>query len=153
MFKLTEKNMLTIFAGFLLLCIVIIFFTLVIGCSSKETEKTDVIRLHDIWALESIAGEKLIIDEQIKNLPMIEIYVEEERVYGNTSCNSLEGKVKIDENEITFSEIIATEMACPGDLEQRFLSALQSINNYKIEKMRLLLFEDGIEKMVFRKID
>lgn len=126
---------------------------LIFNCSSKETEKIDVMRLHDIWALESINGEKIELNENIKNLPMIEIYVEDERVYGNTSCNSFNGKVNIEGNKISFSNIIATEMACPGNVEQRFLSSIESVDNYKIEKMRLLLFKGEVETMVFRKID
>lgn len=110
-------------------------------------------RLHDIWALESIDGEKVVIDESIKNLPKIEIYVEEERVYGNTSCNSFNGKAEMDENHISFSKIIATEIACPNDLEQRFLSAIDKVDNYKFGKMRLFLLEGEVERMVFRKID
>ena len=122
-------------------------------CSTKESAKNDIKRLHDIWALESIRGEKVVIDETIKNLPVLEIYVENERVHGNTSCNSLNGKVEIEKNRITFSDIITTEMACPGNLEQGFLSALQGVNNYKIEKLRLYLFEDEKELLTFRKID
>jgi len=121
------------------------------GCSSSN-ETTNLL-LHDIWALESIEGEKVTIDEAIKILPMIEIYVEEERVHGNTSCNTINGKIKIDGSEITFFDIITTEMACPGNLEQRFLSALGNTSNYKIEKMRLHLFDDKKELLVFRKID
>jgi len=121
------------------------------GCSSSN-ETTNLL-LHDIWALESIEGEKVTIDEAIKILPMIEIYVEEERVHGNTSCNTINGKIKIDGSEITFFDIITTEMACPGNLEQRFLSALGNTSNYKIEKMRLHLFDDKKELFVFRKID
>ena len=90
--------------------------------------------LNDIWALESIEGEKIVLDDNIKYLPKIEVYVEDKRVYGNTGCNSFNGKVNIDDNKITFSEIIATEMAVPGNLEQSFLSSIQSIDNYKIEK-------------------
>jgi len=121
------------------------------GCSSSN-ETTNLL-LHDIWARESIGGEKVTIDEAIKILPMIEIYVEEERVHGNTSCNTINGKIKIDGSEITFFDIITTEMACPGNLEQRFLSALGNTSNYKIEKMRLHLFDDKKELLVFRKID
>lgn len=127
--------------------------TIIYGCSTKETEGFNINLLHDIWALESIEREKIIIDETIKNLPMIEIYVKEERVHGNTSCNTINGKVEIDKNQIAFSDIITTEMACPGDLEQRFLSALQRVNNYNIEKLRLFLFEDEKELLTFRKID
>jgi heat shock protein HslJ len=127
--------------------------TIIYGCSTKEVEGFNVNRLHDIWALESIAGEKIIIDENIKNLPALEIYVKEERVHGNTSCNTIDGKVEIDKNNITFSEIITTEMACPGNIEQRFLSALRKVNNYKIEKLRLYLFENEKEILTLRKID
>lgn len=126
---------------------------LIIRCSTKETEKIDVMRLHDIWALESIEGEKVIIDESVRNLPVLEIYVEDERVHGNTGCNVLNGNVEIDEEKISFSKIITTEMACPGDLEQKFLSALQLVNNYQIEKLRLLLYDDNKELLTLRKID
>ncbi|MBT8382902.1 MAG: META domain-containing protein [Ignavibacteriaceae bacterium] len=132
---------------------ILLLFVLLLSCSSKETEKIDMMRLHDIWALESIDGEKVVIDESIKNLPKIEIYVEEERVYGNTSCNSFNGKAEMDENHISFSKIIATEIACPNDLEQRFLSAIDKVDNYKFGKMRLFLLEGEVERMVFRKID
>lgn len=127
--------------------------TIIYGCSTKETEGFNINLLHDIWALESIEGEKIIVDETIKNLPMIEIYVKEERVHGNTSCNTINGKVEIDKNQITFSDIITTEMACPGDIEQRFLSALQRANNYRIEKLKLYLYEDDKELLSFQKID
>ena len=134
----------------------LIFFislTFLISCSTKEAEKTDINRLHDIWALESIRGEKIVVDETVKNLPVLEIYVEDERVHGNTGCNTLNGNLKIDGNRISFFEIITTEMACPGDLEQKFLSALQKVNNYKIEKLKLYLYEDNKELLSFQKID
>ena len=127
--------------------------TIIYGCTTKEVEGFNVNRLHDIWALESIAGEKITIDETVKNLPMLEIYVEEERVHGNTSCNTIDGKVEIDKNNITFYDIITTEMACPGDLEQKFLSVLDKVNNYKIEKLKLYLYNDDQEIMIFQKID
>jgi heat shock protein HslJ len=124
-----------------------------ISCSTKEAENIDIKRLHDIWALESIEGRKIIIDETIKNLPVLEIYVEVERVHGNTSCNALNGNIKIDGNRISFFEIITTEMACPGDLERKFLSALKKVDNYKIEKLRLFLFQESEVLLTLRKID
>ncbi len=151
MFKPTEKKQLRIFVAFLITCLVIIFAALVIGCSTKETGVN--VRLHDIWALESINGEKFIKDNQTNNHPLIEIYLKEERLHGNAGCNTINGTVKVDENNISFSNIISTEMACPGDIEQRFLTALQIVDNYKIEKMRLYLFEGEEERLVFRKID
>ena len=133
---------------FLLFTISILFFA---GCSSGSSTANPL--LHDIWALESIEGEKIIIDETVKNLPVLEIYIKEERVHGNTSCNTINGKVNIDGNKISFLEISTTEMACPANVEQKFLSALNKVNNYKIEKMKLYLYEDNTELLVFKKID
>ena len=81
----------------MLFTISILFFA---GCSSGSSTANPL--LHDIWALESIEGEKIIIDETVKNLPVIEIYIKEERVHGNTSCNTIDGKVKVDKNNIVF---------------------------------------------------
>jgi heat shock protein HslJ len=134
--------------NFLSLSFIILFIP---GCSSSND--TANLLLHDIWALETIEGEKIIIDETIKTLPVLEIYVEEERVHGNTSCNTINGKVKIDGSEITFYDLIITEMACPGNVEQRFLSSLNKVNRYKIEKMKLYLSGDNKELLVLRKID
>ena len=133
-----------------------IFLSLVIvlwSCSSKETGKDADLRLHDIWALESINSEDFVKNEQTINHPVIEIYLKKERVHGNAGCNTINGKVKVDGSNIAFSEIITTEMACPGDLEQRFLTALQNVDNYKIEKLRLFLYEGEERRLVFRKID
>jgi heat shock protein HslJ len=132
----------------------IIFITiLLVHCSSKETSKGPDIRLHDIWALESISGEKFVRDVETGNHPVIEIYLNEKRVHGNTGCNTLNSKVIIDRNHITFSELITTEMACPGDLERRFLDAIKQADNYEIKKLRLFLYEGEEERLIFRKID
>ena len=131
----------------------IFILLLLTNCSTKETGKDVDVRLHDIWALESINGKEFVKDEQSRNHPLIEIYLEEERVHGNAGCNTINGNVEVDASNITFSEIITTEMACPGDLEQRFLTALQSVNSYKLKKLRLFLYENEEERLVFRKID
>ena len=112
---------------------------LLIGCSSKElTQKVDV-RLHDIWALESIDGEAYKKAKTDISHPLIEIYVEESRAQGTTNCNTLNCKLEIEGDKILFVNISVTEMNCSGDIEKRFLSALESITNYKIEKGRLFL--------------
>jgi len=153
MFKPTEKNQMKIFVAFLIICIAMVFATLVIGCSTMEAGNEVDLRLHDIWALRSINGEEFIRKNQTNNHPLIEIYLKEERLHGNAGCNTINGKVEVDGNKIAFSNIITTEMACPGDIEQRFLSAIQSVDGYKIEKLRLFLYEGEAERLVFRKID
>ncbi|MBE0572920.1 MAG: META domain-containing protein [Ignavibacteriaceae bacterium] len=132
--------------------LLLLLITVIIPNCSSSKEEADI-RLHDIWAIESIESYAVLIDESIKNLPVLEIYVAEKRVHGNTGCNTINGEVNIDGNNITFQNIVTTEMACPGNLEQRFLTNLIKVNRYKIEKLRLHLFEDDKELMVFKKID
>jgi heat shock protein HslJ len=132
----------------------IIFFFIslpVTGCSPNK-DTTDV-RIHDIWVLESIEGKSYTKGPEDESHPMIEIHLKEERLFGHTGCNDLYGTVKVTGSNITFSDIITTKMACPGDTEMRFLFALKEVNNYKIEKMRLYLFDDDKEVLVFKKID
>jgi heat shock protein HslJ len=79
--------------------------------------------------------------------------LKDEKLIGNTGCNNMNGVVKVDGNEISFSDIATTQMFCPESLEQKFLIALGKVNNYKIEKMKLYLYEDDEEIMIFQKID
>ena len=132
---------------FVLLLFTFIFF---LSCSSSET--TNVL-INDIWALESIGGEVYTRDEGEMQHPIIEIHLRDERLFGNTGCNDMHGSVKVEGSSIKFSEIVTTKMACPGDNELKFLFALGEVNKYKIEKLKLYLFDDDKELLVFKKID
>ena len=124
---------------------------LTIGCSSNK-KSADTL-LHDIWVLESIDGQTYSRVENQSLHPTIEIYLAEERFSGNTGCNNMNGKLTVDGNRISFSDIVTTKMFCVDVDETSFLSDLGKANNYKIEKMRLYLFEDEKEILVFKKID
>ena len=130
---------------------ILIFSTLTLSCSSGN-DSTDV-RIHDIWVLDSIDGIKYSRAEDQNLHPTIEIYLEEERFSGNTGCNNMNGTVKVEGSTISFSDIITTKMFCSDVDEVSFISALKKANKYKIEKMKLYLFEDDRELLVFQKID
>jgi len=130
---------------------IVFFSTLTFSCSSGN-DSTDV-RIHDIWVLDSIDGIKYSRAEDQNLHPTIEIYLEEERFSGNTGCNNMNGTVKVEGSTISFSDIITTKMFCSDVDETGFLSALKKANNYKIEKMKLYIFEDDRELLVFQKID
>ena len=132
-------------------------FILFYGCQNETVIENKNIRIEFDASMHSkvisnVNGEEFIKGEQDIH-PIIEIYLEERRVHGNAGCSTINGKVIVNENKIAFSEIITTEMACPGEFEQRFLTALQNVDNYKIEKLRLYLYEGEEERLVLRKID
>ena len=129
----------------------IVFITaLTISCSSNKEQANKL--LHDIWSLESIEGTIYIKSEDQQLHPTLEIYLAEERFNGNTGCNNMNGTVKVEGEKISFSNIITTKIFCADVDETSFLSALNKVNNYKIEKMKLYLFEDNTELLVFKKL-
>jgi heat shock protein HslJ len=133
------------------LTLLIASFFLAIGCSSnKESVNT---LLHDIWVLESIESKTYSRAENQNLHPTVEIYLAEERFNGNTGCNNMSGKITVNGSKISFTNIITTKMFCDGVDETSFISALEKANNYKIEKMRLYLYDDDRELLVLRKID
>ena len=121
------------------------------GCSSKKETTNPLI--HDIWMLESINGNAYARATGQELHPTIEVYLSEERFSGNTGCNNINGNVKVEGSTILFSDIVTTKMFCPDVDEVDFLSALGKANNYRIEKMKLYLYDNDYELLVFQKVD
>ena len=66
--------------------------------------------------------------------------VAEKRFTGNGGCNQINGNYTLDKNEIKFTDVIATKMACNDiEFENAFLSALGSIDRYEVNGNDLLL--------------
>lgn len=62
------------------------------------------------------------------------------KVTGSTGCNRLNGSFDLSgENFIKFSPLASTRMACPGNTEAKFISALGQANNWNIVNDQLLL--------------
>ena len=121
------------------------------SCSSSKKAVDPLI--NDIWILEFIKGVDYNPKIQTDLRPTIEIHLKENQVIGNTGCNNMTGTVSVEEDQITFSDIITTKMFCAESIEQEFLIALGMVNNYKIEKLELHLYQDDDEIMIFQKVD
>lgn len=128
--------------------ILTIFF---VSCSSSKKVVNPLI--NDIWILEFIKGADYNPKTETNERPTIEIHLKDNTVTGNTGCNNMSGNVTIEEDQITFSDIITTKKFCSDSIEQEFLIALGMVNNYKIEKMKLHLYQDEEELMIFQKVD
>jgi putative lipoprotein len=120
-------------------------------CSSGSKVTNPLI--NDIWVLEFIKGVEFNPKSEGIQRPTIEIHLKDNKVVGNTGCNNTKGTVVVEEDQITFSDIITTKKFCPESIEQEFLIALGMVNNYKIEKMELHLYQDDEEIMIFQKVD
>jgi putative lipoprotein len=77
--------------------------------------------------------------------PHLILNPESHRVSGSGGCNGLTGSYELHGNELTFTQMATTMMACPEgmDTEKAFLKALTEAKTWKITEQQLELFDAG----------
>jgi heat shock protein HslJ len=125
-----------------------LFAVFIIGClftacdSTKKTTAgmTDPSKLAGTWELNYITGPRIAFDGLYPNKkPTISFDVANKRVSGNSSCNSFNGKLNVDGNKINFTEPMAmTQMMCPGEGENVFVSTLKKVNAWSVSNDTVL---------------
>lgn len=118
-----------------------------------EGEFYGAIRLHDIWVLEQINGEKIDIAQDTQR-PYMEIHLDKCQVMGNLVCNTFTSDVYFGREQITFSYLMSTKIACPNlNVEQRFAQVMGAKTfNYRFEELQLTL-ENETDTLTFIKTD
>jgi heat shock protein HslJ len=112
------------------------------------------LRLNDIWAMESLFSKSFQEETNPGKRPILEFHLDQMVVMGNTGCNSFHGKMETSNDELRIKPGVMTRMACPGDLEARFLKALRDTHTFKINKLQLhLIDKHGLTLMVLKKVD
>ena len=113
------------------------------------------IRLHNIWVVEMANGLKLVPGDYANGLPVIELFVKEQRVGGNDGCNQIVGSFTATGSTISFSHLTGTTMACPGMDKGVQIGKLLSGKTfqYVFEKSHLILKQENREVLVLKNID
>lgn len=125
-------------------------FTTFNGCGYYITDY----RLHDIWVLEEINGEKVNPADFNKELPNIEINSTTNTFMGFAGCNQINGTIFFENGLLRFTNIASTRMFCgDNNKENKFLKALQGATGYKVENNRLILTNPSGLEMVLKKVD
>ena len=72
-------------------------------------------------------------------------------VSGSGGCNRVMGSYEMKNDQLTFSQVVSTMLACPQvmDTEKAFLDALRKVQRWKIEGQDLVL-TDGDGQVVAR---
>ena len=124
--------------------------TFLSGCGTYITDS----RLHDIWVLEKLNGEKVSLTNFAKEFPYLEINSSTNQFMGYAGCNRMNGTIFFERGLLRFTNIITTRMACgENNKENEFLKALQSTTFYKVENMLLTLRNPSGVELVFKKVD
>ncbi|MBL7859129.1 MAG: META domain-containing protein [Cyclobacteriaceae bacterium] len=129
------------------------------SCQSIKTTSTAISEatpqdvLNDIWVLEMVDGKPVNTADYMRELPRLEFRKADGKVIGTTGCNSIGGSYTAKNGKLSFSPLVSTRMACPGDGEHHFLSALNSVDSYKIKDLTLFLMQGTEVKLQFKKAD
>jgi heat shock protein HslJ/uncharacterized lipoprotein YbaY len=97
-----------------------------------------------LQALQSPEGPTLI--NPPGRPPELLLASDSERLSGNSGCNRLLGGFQLTGDQLRFSQLVSTKMACAADVmafEQQYLKALDQVRQWNIDK-RSLLLQDGV---------
>lgn len=121
------------------------------SCAGKKGAEAVTDLKGTSWTLKQINNID-IEQPDFARIPELNFDASEEKITGNTGCNSIFGTFKIDQNKITFGPIGSTKMACEGNGESRFNTAMNTVQTFKLTKNQLELFDGlGNEAMSFTK--
>jgi heat shock protein HslJ len=68
------------------------------------------------------------------------------RITGNGSCNNFSGSFELgSQNQISFTQMISTRMACPDmEVEDQLLKVFESADSFSLNKDTLSLLKSGM---------
>lgn len=120
------------------------------GCGNFINEEYE---LNDFWSLQSLNGTPVDSLEITRDTPALYFDVAGQRISGNAGCNRLNGSMTLQDSSLSFSKVAVTKMACPGDLENRFLDAFNRVDSYDITNAELSLLNGTDTLMTFHRAE
>jgi len=128
---------------------VAVLATTLVACNKYNYNATNVF---GEWDLAKINGQAIVKTDDI-TMPFIGFNQQEDRIYGNTGCNSFFGTMVIDSTNvdaISFDNMGSTKMMCANmEVEDEFLMTLGLVNNIEYNAQELLL-KDNANKTILR---
>ena len=112
-------------------------------------------RLHNIWVVEEMDGQKIKSADFNNGAPTLELYSEEGRVSGHDGCNRLFGKIENQQGELKFSAMGSTRMACPKmELSDQFMKLISGQSfSFSFEPHQLVLKQGNKVVMRLKNVD
>lgn len=112
-------------------------------------------RLHDIWVLDSINNKKILAADFMKGTPIVEFNLTENKIFGHTGCNSINGTIEVMGNKIQIGRLTTTRVACKDmDFENNYINSLsRKTVPYTIAPGKLRLQVNADSVFIYRKVD
>lgn len=82
--------------------------------------------LNGKWILQKINSESLMATDFAKGLPVMNLNMQTAKITGHDGCNTMSGAFEVLGNKIKFTSLASTKMACPGNKNEKQVTALIS---------------------------
>lgn len=125
--------------------LLVLFFS---GCGSTANLNPLNILTGSTWVLYSLEGNQIDKNKFGIELPSLE-FLDGGRLAGFSGCNNFSGEFTLKETEISLDPGAITKKACPGTGEPEFISTLERVKNFNVEKEKLTLLDGATELMSF----
>jgi heat shock protein HslJ len=110
----------------------------------QKLTKVDASLVDIYWKLTEIMGDPVTDNPEKTKIAHITFKIEDDRVSGNTGCNSFSGTYQLKpDNHISFSNMISTRAMCFDnmDTEDKMHKVFQLTDSYKLEGNTLTLYK------------
>lgn len=124
-----------------------ILILLFIGCSGSSNLANPNLLIGKTWILSSFKGD-LDLSKFSLGSPFIS-FLEEGRLAGFAGCNNFSGTFSLEGMGLQLDPGAITKKACSGTSDTAFISAMDNVKNFSVEKSRLILMDGTIELMSF----
>ena len=115
------------------------------SCASQKLNPT--LKTSD-WEVILIDGKKIL-----SNHPTISFIEKGRQIGGYGGCNYFGGRYEVNGENISFSKMTSTLMACIGDdLEDRFFSALDKVKKYRVKEDKLQFLDERKTVVMLLKV-
>jgi heat shock protein HslJ len=136
-----------------LIFLLLLWIVFLAACKRPESKSAiDPGQLNQTWVLQRLQGKPLAAG-QAGRIPRLTFDLSRNLVSGHTGCNRLSGSAIVTGDQIVFSQLITTKMACIGEsMEQPFLNILNAGTlTFQLKADELTMLQDKIPVLVFRR--
>ncbi|WP_026951858.1 META domain-containing protein [Algoriphagus mannitolivorans] len=127
-----------------LLFVALIFLCL--GCGTTKGLNPIALLTSNPWELSSLQGQEVDATKFPSGLPNL-YFLDGGKLSGFTGCNNFSGGFSLESNGMQLDPGSITKKACPGTAEEEFISALEKVKSYTVNKEKLIL-SDGITELM-----
>ncbi len=118
--------------------------------TSKKQNASELFIETNKWELASFKGASIEDAGFTLKTPLLVINLSENKVGGNSGCNSFGGEAVVEGNTVTFDKVFSTKMYCNGVPEIEFFELLQQPLQFELKNDVLQFEKNGQVIMTFK---